>query len=228
MGIFINIYLCAVNSNAMLQKKVSDSATTFTEIVMPNDTNPMHNLMGGNLLKWMDIACGICGSKHANRIVVTAAVDNVSFNRPIKIGDIVTIHAQVTRAFNTSMEIYVEVSKENFRSHERVKCNEAFYTFVALDDDGRPVASPEIVPENEEERSRYDSAMRRRELRHCRICHRICIFGRISDGIGRFRLGLFLPLVHCRRHLRRHRPDQRRRRSFCPSPHHTIGTCSRL
>ncbi len=149
----------------MLQKKVSDSATTFTEIVMPNDTNPMHNLMGGNLLKWMDIACGICGSKHANRIVVTAAVDNVSFNRPIKIGDIVTIHAQVTRAFNTSMEIYVEVSKENFRSHERVKCNEAFYTFVALDDDGRPVASPELVPENDEEQSRYDSALRRRELR---------------------------------------------------------------
>ena len=89
----------------MSSKKVADSFTTFTEIVMPNDTNPMHNLMGGNLLKWMDIACGICGGKHANKIVVTAAVDNVSFSRPIKIGDIVTITAQVTRAFNTSISL---------------------------------------------------------------------------------------------------------------------------
>ncbi|MBK9455661.1 MAG: acyl-CoA thioesterase [Bacteroidetes bacterium] len=149
----------------MSSKKVADSFTTFTEIVMPNDTNPMHNLMGGNLLKWMDIACGICGGKHANKIVVTAAVDNVSFSRPIKIGDIVTITAQVTRAFNTSMEIFVEVFKENFRSSEKVKCNEAFLTFVALDDDGRPVTIPELIPETEDENRRFISALRRRELR---------------------------------------------------------------
>ena len=146
-------------------KKVSDSYTVFTEIVMPNDTNPMNNLMGGNLLKWMDVACGICGGKHANRIVVTAGVDNVSFNRPIKIGDIVTVHAQVTRAFTTSMEIFVEVYKENFRASERVKCNEAFYTFVALDDDGRPVDVPQLITENEEEKKKFEGAMRRRELR---------------------------------------------------------------
>ncbi len=148
-----------------MQKKVADSFTTFTEIVMPNDTNPMHNLMGGNLLKWMDIASGICGGKHANKIVVTAAVDSVSFGRPIKIGDIVTITAQVTRAFNTSMEIYIEVFKENYRSSERIKCNEAFYTFVALDDDGRPVVVPELLPETEFEKNRFVSALRRRELR---------------------------------------------------------------
>lgn len=148
-----------------MQKKISESFTTFTEIVMPNDTNPMHNLMGGNLLRWMDIASGICGEKHANKIVVTAAVDNVSFSRPIKIGDIVTITAQVTRSFNTSMEIYIEVFKENYRSSERVKCNEAFYTFVALDDDGRPVAVPEVVPETDLEEKRFVSALRRRELR---------------------------------------------------------------
>ncbi len=149
----------------MTAKKVSESATTFTEIVMPNDTNPMHNLMGGNLLKWMDIACGICASKHANRIAVTAAVDNVSFSRPLKIGDIVTISAKMTRSFNSSMEIFVEVYKENFRQHEKVKCNEAFLTFVALDDDGRPVAVPQIEPESEEEQRRFVSALRRRELR---------------------------------------------------------------
>ncbi|HMU70468.1 MAG TPA: acyl-CoA thioesterase, partial [Chitinophagales bacterium] len=136
----------------MASKRVSESATTFTEIVMPNDTNPMHNLMGGNLLKWMDIACGICASKHANRVAVTAAVDNVSFGRPIKIGDIVTISARMTRAFNSSMEIFVEVFKENFRTHEKVKCNEAYLTFVALDDDGRPVSVPEIEPENDDEK----------------------------------------------------------------------------
>lgn len=149
----------------MNAKKVSESATTFTEIVMPNDTNPMHNLMGGNLLKWMDIACGICASKHSNRIAVTAAVDNVSFSRPLKIGDIVTINAMMTRAFNSSMEIYAEVYKENFRTHEKVKCNEAYLTFVALDDDGRPVAVPQIEPETEDEQRRFVSAQRRRELR---------------------------------------------------------------
>jgi len=146
-------------------KRVADSTANFTEIVMPNDTNPMHNLMGGNLLKWMDIACGICAGKHSNRIAVTAAVDNVSFNRPVKIGDIVTITARITRAFNSSMEIYVEVFKENLRTQEKVKCNEAFFTFVALDDDARPVAVPQIQPESEEEQNRFVSALRRRELR---------------------------------------------------------------
>ncbi len=170
----------------MLQKKVSDSSTTFTELVMPNDTNPMHNLMGGNLLKWMDIACGICGGKHANRIVVTAAVDNVSFNRPIKIGDIVTINAKVTRSFNTSMEIYVEVFKENFRSPEKIKCNEAYYTFVALDDDGRPVSAPEINPETEEEKSRFTSAMRRRELR-------LILAGRMKPEEAKELKAIFIP-----------------------------------
>ncbi|MBC8173866.1 MAG: acyl-CoA thioesterase [Chitinophagales bacterium] len=149
----------------MQAKKVSESLTTLTEIVMPNDTNAMHNLMGGNLLRWMDIASGICGGKHANRLVVTAAVDNVSFSRPIKIGDVVTITAQVTRAFNTSMEIFIEVYKENYRNREKVKCNEAYYTFVALDDDGRPVEAPGVSPETDEEKHRFERALRRRELR---------------------------------------------------------------
>lgn len=153
---------------------------------MPNDTNPMNNLMGGNLLKWMDIACGICGGKHANRIVVTAAVDNVSFSRPIKIGDIVTIHAQVTRAFNTSMEIFVEVYKENYKSAERIKCNEAFYTFVAMDDDGRPVEVSELVPETEEEQKKFVGAMRRRELR-------LILAGRMKPEDAKELKAIFLP-----------------------------------
>ncbi|HPE96854.1 MAG: acyl-CoA thioesterase [Chitinophagales bacterium] len=152
--------------NDQQAKKVSESTTIFTEIVMPNDTNPMNNLMGGNLLKWMDIASGICAGKHAGKVAVTAAVDNVSFGRPIKIGDVVTIEAQVTRAFNSSMEIYIEVFKENIRSRSaKVKCNEAYYTFVALDDDGRPCAVPPVDPQTDEEKHRFERAMRRRELR---------------------------------------------------------------
>jgi len=156
----------ACNMNDQQAKKVSESTTIFTEIVMPNDTNPMNNLMGGNLLKWMDIASGICAGKHAGKVAVTAAVDNVSFGRPIKIGDVVTIEAQVTRAFNSSMEIYIEVFKENIRSRSaKVKCNEAYYTFVALDDDGRPCAVPPVDPQTDEEKHRFERAMRRRELR---------------------------------------------------------------
>ena len=152
--------------NNIEAKKVSESFTTFTELVMPNDTNPMNNLMGGNLLKWMDVVSGICAGKHARKVAVTAAVDNVSFSRPIKIGDVVTIDAQVTRAFHSSMEIFIEVYKENIRTNSgKIKCNEAYYTFVALDDDGRPTPVPEIIPETDDERHRYERALRRRELR---------------------------------------------------------------
>ncbi len=149
----------------MHSKKVSESFTTFTEIVMPNDTNPMGNLMGGNLLRWMDIASGICAGKHANKIVVTAAVDNVSFKEPVKIGDIITIHAQITRAFKSSMEIFIEVYKENVYHMNKVKCNEAYYTFVAVKEDGTPIEVPQINPENDAEKKRFESALRRRELR---------------------------------------------------------------
>ncbi|MFN3939074.1 MAG: acyl-CoA thioesterase [Chitinophagales bacterium] len=150
----------------MQAKRTSDSFTTVTQLVMPNDTNTMNNLMGGNLLKWMDVASGICASKHASKPAVTVSVDNVSFSRPIKIGDVVTINAQVTRAFNTSMEIYIEVFKENFTTgSDRIRCNEAYFTFVALADDGHSAAVPELIPETEEEKYRYDRALRRRELR---------------------------------------------------------------
>lgn len=171
----------------MQAKKVSESFTTFTQIVMPNDTNPMNNLMGGNLLKWMDIACGICAGKHARKLAVTAAVDNVSFSRPIKTGDVVTIDARVTRAFNTSMEIFVEVYKENIRNNQdKVMCNEAYYTFVALDDDGRPTPVPEIEPAGEQEQHRYERALRRRELR-------LILAGRMKPEEATELKSIFLP-----------------------------------
>lgn len=137
----------------------------MNELVLPNDTNTMNNLMGGRLLHWMDIAAAISAQKHCNRIVVTASVDNVSFQHPIKLGDVITIEAQVTRAFNSSMEVRLSVWAENIPSGTRIKSNEAYYTFVALGQDGQTIPVPSILPETEEEQELFNGALRRRQLR---------------------------------------------------------------
>jgi acyl-CoA hydrolase len=149
----------------MQTKTPKDSLTTMTEIVLPNDTNVLNNLRGGKILHWMDIASAIAGGKHSNAVVVTASVDNVSFENPIKLGDVVTITAKVTRAFSTSMEVHLEVWAENLPTQTRYRCNEAFYTFVALDSNGKPKKVNELLPETEQEKRHYDGAKRRRELR---------------------------------------------------------------
>lgn len=147
-------------------KKVVDSKTVMTEMIMPNDTNPMGNLMGGNLLRLMDIACGICAGKHTEAHVVTASVDHVSFQKPIRVGDIVTIEATVTRAFRTSIEVYVEVFAADIKGQNPRRCNHAYFTFVALNEEnGTPVPVPPLLPLNEIEQQRYESAPRRREVR---------------------------------------------------------------
>jgi acyl-CoA hydrolase len=150
---------------SILSKNPKNSFTIMNELVLPNDTNTLNNLMGGRLLHWMDIAAAISAQKHCNRIVVTASVDNVSFQHPIKLGDVITIEAQVTRAFNTSVEVRLSVWAENIPSGSRVKSNEAFYTFVALDSDGKTIPVPAIEPETQEEQKLYDGALRRRQLR---------------------------------------------------------------
>ncbi|MDF1865561.1 MAG: acyl-CoA thioesterase [Saprospiraceae bacterium] len=150
----------------MKPKKVSESKTTMTEMVMPNDTNPLNNLMGGNLMRWMDIAGGICAGKHCEAFVVTASVDHISFQKPIAMGDIVTLEASVTRAFNTSVEIYVEVFAHDMKGGNPRRCNAAYFTFVALDDEKKsPIKIPKVVPLTNEEQKLFDSAKRRRELR---------------------------------------------------------------
>lgn len=147
-------------------KKVSDSKTIMTEMVMPNDTNPMGNLMGGNLMKWMDVVAAIAAGKHTEAHVVTASVDHVSFRRPILLGEVVTLQAVVTRAFNTSVEVYVEVFAADVKGHNPRRCNHAYFTFVALEDDRKkPVAVPEIIPLTEEEQRLYEGAAQRREVR---------------------------------------------------------------
>jgi acyl-CoA hydrolase len=149
----------------MQGKSPRESYTIMNELVLPNDTNTLNNLMGGRLLHWMDIAAAISGQKHCNRIVVTASVDNVCFKSPIKLGDVVTIEAKVTRAFNTSVEIRMDVWAQNIPSGTRVKSNEAYYTFVALDSNGNTVTVPELIPETNEDTILYDGALRRRQLR---------------------------------------------------------------
>ena len=148
----------------MKAKTPSQSISTLTEMVLPNDTNNLDNLMGGRLLHWMDIAAAISSSRHCGRIVVTASVNNVSFDKPIPRGSIVTLEAKVSRAFTSSMEVFVDVWMEHRTIGERQKCNEAIYTFVAVDQLGKPIEIPAIIPESEQEKTRFDGALRRRQL----------------------------------------------------------------
>jgi len=146
-------------------KKASESLTVMTELVLPNDTNLYENLMGGRLMYWMDIAAALSAQKHSSAPVVTASVDNISFENPIKLGNVVHIEAKVSRAFNTSMEVHLKVWGEDILQQYKYKSNEAYYTFVALDPNRKPRAVPQLEPETEGEKKLYESALRRRQLR---------------------------------------------------------------
>lgn len=149
----------------MKEKKFArETFASGSKIILPNDTNTLGNLMGGQLLNWMDINAAISAQRHSRRVVVTAAVNNVSFNKAIKLGDIVTIESKVSRSFSSSMEVFLDVFVENHRTGKRTKCNEAIYTFVAVDQVGQPINVPLLVPETEEEKERYAGALRRRQL----------------------------------------------------------------
>lgn len=143
----------------------NDSLTEMNEIVLPNDTNTLNNLMGGKLLHWMDICAAIAAQKHSNSIVVTASVDSVSFKESIRLGDVVTLTAYVTRAFNSSMEVFIEVYANSIPRGEKIKSNEAYYTFVALDSRHRPVKVPQITPKTPEQQEKFEGALRRRQVR---------------------------------------------------------------
>jgi len=147
-------------------KKVSDSKTTMTEMIMPNDTNPMGNLMGGNLMRWMDVVAAVAAGRHCAAHVVTAAVDHISFQNPIRLGDVITLEACVTRAFTTSVEVYVEVFASDIKGGNPRRCNHAYFTFVGLDDKKRePQAVPPVLPLSHDEQQLFESAARRREMR---------------------------------------------------------------
>ncbi len=147
------------------KKFASESCVSMTQIVLPNDTNTLNNLMGGRLMHWMDIVSAIAGQKHCNSIVVTASVDNISFRSPIQLGNVVTLKAKVTRSFNSSVEIRIDVDAENIPEGKKVASNSAYFTFVAVDKNGSPVEVPEVIPETDEEIELYNGALRRRQLR---------------------------------------------------------------
>ena len=132
---------------------------------MPNDTNPLGNLMGGKLLHWMDVCSAISAQRHCNRNVVTVSVDSVEFRQAIKLGEVVVIEGEVTRAFKSSMEIAMQVWAENLRTGSRRLCTTSYYTFVAVDADGKPVPVPQIIPESDFEKKRYTEAENRRNQR---------------------------------------------------------------
>ena len=148
----------------MTAKTPSDSRTVVTDLVLPSETNPIGNMFGGQLLARMDRAASIAARRHSRRIVVTVSVNHVAFNKMIPLGSVVTIEAQISRAFSSSMEVFMDVYIEDRESGERSVSNEAIYTFVAVDETGRPVKVPELIPESKIERSRYDAALRRKQL----------------------------------------------------------------
>ncbi len=146
-------------------KSPEESKVIMTEVVFPNDTNPLGILRGGKILDWMDTASAVCAQTHADKIAVTASIDRVSFKQPVKLGDIVTINAKITRAFNTSMEIFVQVSARRIPGNKNFLSNEAFYTFVALDENAKPSPIPALKPITTEEKKNFKEAGSRYEIR---------------------------------------------------------------
>ena len=146
-------------------RKAIDSFITMNELVLPNDTNTYGDLMGGKLMYWMDIAAYLSASKHCHSACMTASVDNLSFKTPIKLGNVICIEAIVTRAFTTSMEVHLKVWNQNMISQSKELSNEAYFTFVALDENKKPKEVPPVIPETEEQKKYFDSALRRRQLR---------------------------------------------------------------
>jgi acyl-CoA hydrolase len=148
----------------MEAKYPRDSKTVMTDLVLPSETNPLNNLFGGELLARMDRAASIAARRHSRRIVVTASINHVAFTRAVPLGSVVTVEAKVSRAFNSSMEVYLDVWIDDRESGEKTKVNEGIYTFVAMDETGNPVKVPVIKPETKEEQVRFDGALRRKQL----------------------------------------------------------------
>ncbi len=168
-------------------KKAADSIIIMTELVLPNDTNTFGNLMGGRLMYWMDIASALSAAKHCNSPVVTASVDNISFTSPIRLGNVVHIEAKITRAFTTSMEVHMNVWGEDIIKQHRYKSNEAYYTFVALDTNGKAKPVEQMEPDTEDEKKLFEGALRRRQIR-------LILAGKMKPEDAGELKALFLPL----------------------------------
>ncbi|MFC2110315.1 acyl-CoA thioesterase [Bacteroidota bacterium] len=148
----------------MKSKPAKESLSIATDLVLPSDTNALDSLFGGELLSRMDRICCIAAQRHSNAICVTISVNHVAFSKPVPLGTTVTIEAKVSRAFSTSMEVYADVWIEDRKSRKKTKVNEGIYTFVAVDAHRNPLRIPEILPETDLEKQRFDAALRRRQL----------------------------------------------------------------
>jgi acyl-CoA hydrolase len=146
-------------------KKVSESITIKTELVLPHNTNHIGKLLGGQLMNWIDICAAICASKHTHNVCVTASVDRIDFHHSISLGDAVSLIASVNRVFNTSLEIGVKVFGESLKDGKRTHTNTAYLTFVCVDANGKPIKANAVIPETEDEKRRYAEALQRRESR---------------------------------------------------------------
>ena len=149
----------------MNARKVNESQITMTELVLPHHTNQLGNLLGGQLMHWVDICAALSAAKHNNRICVTASVDKVDFHHPVKLGDAVTLVSSVNRVFNTSLEVGVKVFAQNFKEGTVKHTNSAYLTFVSVDQQGKPVKAIEAIPETNEQKRRFNEALIRRENR---------------------------------------------------------------
>jgi len=146
-------------------KTPSESQVEMTELVLPNDTNLLGNLLGGKLMHWIDIAGAIAASRHSNRVVATVALDSLDFRHPVHVGEVVTLKAKLVWTGRTSMEVVVKVYGENLKTGNKILTNKANITFVALDENGRPVPVPPLIPETEEEKKDYAAAELKRNKR---------------------------------------------------------------
>lgn len=146
-------------------RPVSASRSEMTEIILPQDANPLGFVLGGRVLHLTDIAAAIAAHRHSRSHVVTASVDYVDFRNPIRVGELIVLKSSVNRVFNTSMEVGVKIFSENFLSGERKHTTSAYVTFVAIDENRQPRAIPPLILETDDDRRRYAEAAGRRQIR---------------------------------------------------------------
>jgi len=137
----------------------------MAEVVLPNDANPLNSLLGGRLMHFIDLAGAMAAHRHSRSYVVTASMDHIDFLAPVHVGDLLILRSSVNRAFHTSMEVGVKCWVENYIAGTSRHIASAYLTFVAVDNRGRHVPVPQVIPETEEERQRFEDAGRRREMR---------------------------------------------------------------
>ena len=161
----VRYHQSAMEKDGSRPRTVADSQSEMAEVVLPNDANPLGNLLGGRLMHWIDLAGAMAAHRHSRSYVVTASMDHLDFLAPVHVGDLIILKSSVNRAFHTSMEVGVKVFVESYLNGTHRHVSSAYLTFVAVDQAGRHLTVPPVVPETEEEKERFEDAGRRRELR---------------------------------------------------------------